>query len=262
MFSSRLLLIVCLVAGCNHKVKGRLDPFGSDVDLDDVPTSVTPPGGTFAFRPTVTVIKETTADQTGSLQLMAPGDDTYLSGGSHRAGCQQPDLDKPEGERRHSACVEIAQTGELSYYLAPGWFIHQARSAVRQEHYEINLVAEEVEIDGFPEPELDTSCRIYKGKDEVETLTLVMKFKEFELETTSLLDAPGKDPEPRIETIPGEGSKERSTMHRPKWDVDGGCTMQIDHWNLNGVSNGTFTCTDFEGPYQNISGPWTCDGYW
>ena len=63
-------------------------------------------------------------------------------------------------------------------------------------------------------------------------------------------------------TIPADGSEYRTTMHRPKWDTDGGCTVHIGNENLNGVSNGTFVCTDFEGPYQNLAGPRTYGGYW
>ena len=71
----RLVLAFVLTSACT---KGKIDmPFESDVDLSQVPTSVNPPGGTFAYRPVVMIAKETTDKGTGFLKVMAPGEYRY-----------------------------------------------------------------------------------------------------------------------------------------------------------------------------------------
>lgn len=251
------LLPLVLAAACT---KGHIDmPFESDVDLSQVPTSVNPPGGTFSYRPAVTIIKETTAKETGILKVMAPGEYRY----THRSvgltpdpGCSGVDLDKPEEDRRASTCLEIRQTGDLRYYLGPSWFVRQDDGDKRTEHYDINLVTHEVDVDGKVTPEVDTLCGVKQNDDGSVDLNLVIEFEEFRLNVTREILEPKA-----VKDAPNEVTP----WHRPQRDdlgrEVGGCIVTSERWETGGESYGTFSCTDFEGPYRNLSGRWTCDGY-
>lgn len=252
-----LLLPLVLVVSCT---KGRIDmPFESDVDLSAVPTTVVPPGGTYSHRLFATIIKESTAKQTGILNVMAPGEYTYSSRSlalNLSPGCLGVDLDKPKEDRRDSTCVEIRQTGDLRYYLGPGWFVSQKDGDKRTEHYEINLVTHEVDVDGGAVSEVDTACGVHQNDDGTVELSLVIEFEEFTLDVTDEV----LKPKP-----PKDAPEENLPWHRPlrndEGDEIGGCTVTSERWVTGGESYGTFSCTDFEGPYRNLSGPWTCDGY-
>jgi len=205
------LCLVLALAGCGVRTKVSLDDDDDDgPDLDAIPVSVSPPGGTYSYRPWVTVTKESSEDGTGSLRLKGPGDEGFR-GGILGVGCGDPFRIRDPEDKRQSGCVEIERSGDLEYYLDL-WFDED--SAMRWETYVIELA----QLDLGVYTELDTVCSVYADDKGDPALRVLISLKDAE---QTPRDVDSRD-----------------------------CPISIETYEKGGLAKGRFTCPDLAGPWQ------------
>ncbi len=265
-----LLVSFCVVfSGCGRSVRVGKRP----KNLNDVPLSIAPPGGVYSFQPTVTVAKETTEKDSGDLRVRTPGDETFLSGFG-LASNSAPEARKPMEEHRGFVCAEVAQSGDVEYYLAPGLFSPNHRSDLHTEHYDIQLPENPLTINGAALTKAAASCAIsydYTGRtlfnftaqfvegegakddptatlkihltnaDAGKTFTIDWQSDDREYSVDLSLSAPEKDQNDISYATKPQESEWDGVVSRPK-KHDGVCTISVDAFRLNGETHGTIAC--------------------
>jgi hypothetical protein len=276
-----LPVIVLFVFGCGSDQEQR-------EKLNQVPLTVDPPGGTFEYRPWVTVTKDTLEEGTGNLVVRGPGDGDAVGDAMFDFGCQSPFYIHDEADKRQKRCVEVRRTGELHYYLDT-WF--GGDSDVRGEYYTINTPRTDTKAsitnpakkipDSLALAETDTTCRNI-GFSEGAQLNVAVTFelppKLHKQWRTAILEIKVKDASLKSKKALGEltlqpldpESAEPTALDAV---YEGRCKVTVDALEPGKVSRGTYDCADAVKRYAteddpallgqavSIKGDWYCDGY-
>lgn len=270
------LLLAFAVSACGTP---KMHLFGDGgMDLDAVPVSLSPPGGTYRYRPVVTVVKETTEPNSGVLNVLAPGTSFFLTGGNSAPPCAVPDQSLVGDEpRRQFVCVEPLESGDVVYFLGPTWFSNQKQSARRYEHYEIQLVDQKVQVNQESYTETNTRCHFASDAQTSEKMRLEMtlktpeSFKEWPTATVTVRFPTANLAQAEMDfVLNAKDAKQRAfnSTYQAKT-----CLAQVDSWQINGDTRGTITRDGFNAPYHDqdkplllgdtlkVKGAWSCDGY-
>lgn len=272
-----LALVLCLAAAACGPTK--VDVGGDSPDLNRVPVRISPTGGAYGFRPMVTLVKDTTERETGTLEVQLPEMERFTEVwhlfGAPAGGCTPPDLEKPAAERRRYACVRMTQSGELYYRLSPGYNFGQRAGRARSEHYEIALetftlaASSEGALpllgDSFQLSERETRCYVRDDGNGGTRLQLRMTTENpaalTDWPTTTIdldLEAPVAGGSYTIDAAAGPGRNTvsieaqaavagtRGPSHATEAlqgaESTGSCVVTVESIALNGVTRGTLQC--------------------
>jgi hypothetical protein len=150
------LVIVASLVGCGSPEEAEKKAAQEELSKNTV--TLDPPPGTYAYKPWVIMRKESNDAGSGVLTVKAPGKTAFESAGICWTGVL-------ESTDINAACVQIEQTGTLSYYLENS----AAKSDEQSAEYKVELATSNIattakaspdaEPEAFELAEVETFCK-------------------------------------------------------------------------------------------------------